>query len=84
MPYDPRAVRAAELRALLTQASLEYYQLDSPTISDAEYDRAFRELQAIERDYPELRTPDSPTMRVGAEPATALTKHAHLVPNDLE
>ena len=80
MPYDPRAVRAAELRALLTQASVDYYLRDNPTISDAEYDRAFRELQAIEREHPELRTPDSPTQRVGAEPATALAKHAHLVP----
>ncbi len=80
MSFDPRAVRAAELRTLLQQASLDYYQLDQPTISDAEYDRAFRELQGIERDFPELRTADSPTMRVGAEPASALAKHAHLVP----
>ena len=80
MSFDPRAVRAAELRALLNQASLDYYQLDRPTLSDAEYDRAFRELQSIERDFPELRAPDSPTMRVGAEPASALAKHSHLVP----
>ncbi len=72
--------RAAELRALLNQASYDYYVLDRPTISDAEYDRALRELQAIENEHPELRTPDSPTMRVGAEPASALTKHTHLVP----
>ena len=72
--------RAAELRALLQQASHDYYILDRPTLSDAEYDRAFRELQAIERDHPELRTADSPTMRVGAEPASALAKHTHLVP----
>ena len=72
--------RAAELRALLHQASYEYYILDRPALSDAEYDRLFRELQAIEREHPELRTPDSPTMRVGAEPASALAKHTHLVP----
>lgn len=72
--------RAAELRALLQQASHEYYILDQPTLSDADYDRAFRELQAIEREHPDLRTPDSPTMRVGAEPASALVKHTHLVP----
>ncbi len=47
---------------------------------DADYDRLFRELQAIERAHPALRTPDSPTMRVGAEPASALAKHTHLVP----
>jgi DNA ligase (NAD+) len=72
--------RAAELRALLQQASHDYYILDRPTLSDAEYDRAFRELQAIEREHPELRTADSPSMRVGAEPASALAKHTHLVP----
>jgi DNA ligase (NAD+) len=72
--------RAAELRAQLQQASHDYYVLDRPTLADAEYDRAFRELQAIEMAHPELRTPDSPTMRVGAEPASALAKHAHLVP----
>ena len=72
--------RAAELRALLQQASYDYYVLDRPALSDAEYDRLFRELQAIEREHPELRTADSPTMRVGAEPASALAKHTHLVP----
>jgi DNA ligase (NAD+) len=72
--------RAAELRALLHQASYDYYVLDRPTLPDAEYDRLFRELQALERERPELRTPDSPTMRVGAEPASALAKHTHVVP----
>jgi DNA ligase (NAD+) len=72
--------RAAELRALLHQASYDYYVLDRPTLPDAEYDRLFRELQGIEGEHPELRTPDSPTMRVGAEPATALAKHTHVVP----
>jgi DNA ligase (NAD+) len=76
----PAPVRAAELRALLQQAAHDYYVLDRPTRSDAEYDRAFRELQAIEAAHPELRTADSPTMRVGAEPASALAKHTHLVP----
>ncbi|MBL8980663.1 MAG: NAD-dependent DNA ligase LigA [Gemmatimonadetes bacterium] len=74
------AVRAAELRALLDQASYEYYILDRPTLSDAEYDRLFRELQGIERDHPELRTPDSPTQRVGSPAVSALPKHTHLTP----
>ncbi|HEY2065146.1 MAG TPA: NAD-dependent DNA ligase LigA [Gemmatimonadaceae bacterium] len=78
-PVSPER-RAAELRALLHQASYDYYVLDRPTISDAQYDKLFRELQAIEREHPELRTADSPTMRVGAEPASALAKHTHLVP----
>src|SRR5258708_39279615 len=71
---------AAELRALLTDDSYDYHVLDRPTISDAEYDRASRELLDIERAHPELRTADSPTTRVGAEPAGSLVKHTHLVP----
>jgi DNA ligase (NAD+) len=74
------ADRAAELRRTLEQASYDYHVLDRPTIADKEYDRLFRELQTIEREHPELRTPDSPTMRVGAEPATSFAKHTHLVP----
>ena len=46
----------------------------------AEYDRLFRELRALEEAHPELATPDSPTQRIGAEPATALGKHTHLRP----
>ncbi len=76
-PADP-AARAAELRAQLEQAAHEYYVLDRPSLSDAEYDRRFRELQELEAAHPALRTPDSPTQRVGAEPASALAKHAHL------
>ena len=58
--------RAANLRDLLTRAQHEYYVLDRPALSDAEYDRLFRELQAIEHEYPTVRTGDSPTLRVGA------------------
>jgi DNA ligase (NAD+) len=77
----PAAVkRAAELREQLDRASYEYYVLDRPTISDAEYDRDFRELQELEAKYPELKTPDSPTQRVGAAPASALVKVAHHAP----
>jgi DNA ligase (NAD+) len=80
MTTVPPERRAAELRALLHQASYEYYVLDRPALSDAEYDKLFRELQTIEKAHPELRTADSPTQRVGAEPASALAKHTHLVP----
>src|SRR5690349_4500300 len=73
------AKRAASLRAQLDKASHEYHVLDRPTISDAEYDKLFRELQAIEREHPELRTPDSPTLRVGATPISAFPKHTHAV-----
>jgi DNA ligase (NAD+) len=74
------ARRAAELRELLERASYEYYILDRPSLADAEYDRHFRELQAIEAEHPELRTADSPTQRIGAPPVSALPKHTHRVP----
>ena len=74
------AARAAELRRLIERANHAYYVLDKPEMSDAECDRLFRELQELEAKHPELRTPDSPTQRVGAEPATAFKKHRHLVP----
>ncbi len=72
------ARRAAELRTLLDRANFLYYVEDAPELSDAEYDRLFRELQAIERDHPGLAVPESPTRRVGTEPASALAKHTHL------
>lgn len=68
------------LRETLNRASHEYYVLDRPTLSDDEYDRLFRELQKLETSYPELRTADSPTQRIGAEPQSALAKHAHAIP----
>ncbi|HEY4659367.1 MAG TPA: hypothetical protein VIH11_07655, partial [Gemmatimonadaceae bacterium] len=77
---DEPAARAERLRRMLTKASYEYYVLDRPTMSDREYDERFRELQEIERAHPEVRTADSPTMRIGAEPATTFAKHTHLVP----
>ena len=74
------SARAADLRRRLESASYEYYVLDRPTISDKEYDQLFRELQELERSNPELRTADSPTVRVGAPPQSSLPKHTHLVP----
>ncbi len=71
------AHRAEALRRQLERANHAYYVLDAPEISDAEYDRLFRELQALEDAHPKLRTPDSPTQRVGAAPASALTKYQH-------
>src|SRR5690606_35252481 len=53
---------------------------EAPTLSDAEYDRLLRELKQIEEAHPELRSPDSPTQRVGAEPATQFVKVEHLAP----
>ena len=72
--------RAAALRQQIDQANHAYYVLDAPTISDAEYDQLFRELQSLETAHPELQSTDSPTLRVGAVPATALAKHTHVRP----
>ncbi len=77
---DSPSARAASLREILNRASHEYYVLDKPELSDAEYDRLFRELQQIETAHPELRSADSPTRRVGAEVQSALVKHTHAVP----
>jgi DNA ligase (NAD+) len=74
------AARAAELRRQIDQASYDYHVLDRPTISDAAYDKLYRELVTLEEQNPTLRTADSPTQRVGAEPASQLVKHTHLVP----
>jgi len=71
------ARRAEDLRRRIERANHAYYVLDAPEIPDAEYDRLFRELQALEDAHPELRTPDSPTQRVGAAPASALAKYHH-------
>ncbi len=79
-PLAEKSTRAAALREQLERASHEYYVLDRPTLSDREYDALFRALQELERAHPELRTEDSPTLRVGAEPASQLAKHQHLVP----
>ncbi|MFL5525381.1 MAG: NAD-dependent DNA ligase LigA [Gemmatimonadaceae bacterium] len=76
----PPLDRAAELRVVLTRASHEYYVLDRPTMSDAEYDKLFRELQELERNFPECVAPDSPTLRIGAEPQSQLAKHEHMRP----
>src|SRR3954468_23504859 len=72
--------RAAELREQLAYHGHRYYVLDDPEIGDDEYDKLLDELRAIERDHPELLTPDSPTQRVGGEPVGKLEKVTHLQP----
>lgn len=74
------AARAAQLRELLEEHNYRYYVLDEPAVTDAEYDRLFRELQELETEHPELRTPDSPTGKVGAPPAEAFESVDHLAP----
>ena len=74
------ADRAAELRAQLHHHAHRYYTLDDPEIPDAEYDKLFRELQALESEHPALRTPDSPTQRVGGGVLDGFTPVRHKVP----
>ncbi|MDZ4200886.1 MAG: NAD-dependent DNA ligase LigA [Gallionella sp.] len=72
--------RIEQLRAEIERHSHNYYVLDAPTIPDAEYDRLFRELQALEADHPELLTPDSPTQRVGGKVLDGFAPVRHAVP----
>ena len=72
--------RVDALRELLHHHAHQYYVLDQPEIPDAEYDRLFRELQALEAQHPELLTPDSPTQRVGGKVLEGFAKVRHKVP----
>jgi DNA ligase (NAD+) len=72
--------RLDELRAELNQHLYRYHVLDDPEISDAEYDRLYDELKALEGEHHDLITPDSPTQRVGAPPSDKFEKLRHLTP----
>jgi DNA ligase (NAD+) len=72
--------RASELRREICDHEYKYYVLDSPVIPDAEYDKLFRELQTLEEQNPELRSPDSPTQRVGGKPLDTFRSVRHAVP----
>lgn len=74
------ATRARDLREQIDYHNYRYYVLDSPVVSDAEYDRLFRELQELEATHPELIAPDSPTQRIGAAPSAAFGEVRHTVP----
>jgi DNA ligase (NAD+) len=86
MSNDPAAIpsaaveRAAQLRSELARHNHAYYVLDNPTIPDAEYDKLFRELQALEGAHPPLVTSDSPTQRVGGAPLPQFEQVRHSVP----
>ena len=82
---DERELQAArlwveELRSLITYHNYRYHVLDDLEIADAAYDRLMRELRQLEERHPELITPDSPTQRVGGEPAPAFSVVEHRVP----
>ncbi|HEX2567154.1 MAG TPA: NAD-dependent DNA ligase LigA [Burkholderiales bacterium] len=74
------AGRARELRALIEHHSRLYYVEDQPEITDAEYDALFRELEALEAQFPALRTPESPTQRVGGAPLAQFAEVRHRTP----
>ncbi|MHB1333211.1 MAG: NAD-dependent DNA ligase LigA, partial [Sulfuriferula sp.] len=77
---DEVSVRAYQLREQIEYHNYRYYALDAPVIPDAEFDRLLRELQALETEYPQLVTPDSPTQRVGVAPVSVFAKLTHRVP----
>ena len=82
MAEDLEAIRKRieELRAEIRKHDYHYYVLNQPLISDAEYDKLFRELQELEEKYPQFVTPDSPTQRVGAPPAEEFRPVRHAIP----
>ncbi|MDH4274790.1 MAG: NAD-dependent DNA ligase LigA, partial [Gammaproteobacteria bacterium] len=82
MPNVPTPITAqvTELRTQINYHNYRYYVLDDPEIPDAAYDRLMRELEALEAQFPELITPDSPTQRVGATPLPEFAEVTHLVP----
>jgi len=80
---EDRAATAGRIRSLVAELNRHirlYHLEDSPEISDAAYDRLFRELQRLEQEHPELQLPDSPTRRVGAPPGAGFESVAHRVP----
>jgi DNA ligase (NAD+) len=82
MPAPPAQIvaRVAKLRKELHDHNYRYYILDEPSITDGDYDRLMRQLQDIEKQYPELQSADSPTQRVGGEPIKTFATVAHNPP----
>jgi DNA ligase (NAD+) len=72
--------RIGDLRAEIQQHDYRYYVQDAPSVPDAEYDRLMRELQALESEYPEFVTPESPSQRVGGEPLDGFEAVRHETP----
>lgn len=80
IPSSEIKQQAAHLASLLHKWNYEYYVLDNPSVPDSEYDRVFRELSQLENQYPALKTPNSPTQRVGGAVRSDLAKVRHAVP----
>ena len=77
---DSMENRIEALRKTIERHNYKYYIEDNPEISDLEFDRLMKELQDLERQYPELITPDSPTQRVGGQPIEGFRQVNHRVP----
>ena len=80
MNAETARARAEELKSQIARADHRYYVLDDPELTDAEYDGLVRELQALEAEFPALRTPDSPTARVAGAPSERFRPVTHRVP----
>jgi DNA ligase (NAD+) len=78
--YDRAAKEVAELRQELETHNYQYHMLDNPLVSDAEYDRLFRRLVELEKEFPDLASADSPTLKVGAAPLEKFTTVRHTLP----
>lgn len=80
LDHQAAATRMRELERELERWNYEYYVLDAPSVPDSEYDKAFRELSELEKQFPDLKSPASPTQRVGGEARSDLAKVRHAVP----
>jgi DNA ligase (NAD+) len=78
--HDRAAKEANELRLEIEKHNYQYHVLDNPLVSDAEYDRLFRRLLELEKEFPDLVTPDSPSLKVGAPPLEKFTTVQHTLP----
>ena len=78
--HDRAQKEISALRQDIEKHNYQYHVLDNPLITDAEYDRLFRRLQELEREYPQLATPDSPTQKVGAPPLEKFSTVQHTIP----
>ena len=80
MSTDDYRARHAEVAQQIEDHRFRYYVSDAPTISDGDFDALMRELEAIEAEHPDLRTPDSPTQKVGGAPSATFAAVTHLRP----
>ena len=79
--YDQSLIDELDaLKSTLDHYNYQYYVLDDPSVPDAEYDRLFKQVKAIEEQYPELITADSPTQRVGGQPIAGFAEVQHEIP----